>query len=66
MAQHGADMVEHDPKKPAGSEEPKTKVKKPYEAPVLVEWGSLMDLTQSVGQSGSSDGGHNPHANRTA
>jgi hypothetical protein len=65
IGQHGADMGEHDPKKPAGSEEPGTKVKKPYAAPVLVECGSLMDLTQSVGQSGSSDGGHNRHSNRT-
>jgi hypothetical protein len=59
-------MVEHDPKKPAGSQEPETKARKPYEAPVLVEWGSLMDVTQSVGQRGSSDGGHNKHRNRTS
>jgi hypothetical protein len=30
--------------------------KKPYEAPSLVEWGTLRDLTQSAGSSGSSDG----------
>jgi hypothetical protein len=57
-------MVEHDPKTPAGSEEPKTKAKKPYEAPVLVEWGSLMDVTQAAGQTGRSDGARS-HANRT-
>ena len=64
MGQHGADMGEHDPKKPDGSEEPQTMVKKPYAAPVLVEWGSLMDLTQAVGQTGHPDGAHK-HSNRT-
>ncbi len=57
-------MVEHDPKKPTHREAPETKAKKPYAAPVLVEWGSLMDLTQAVGQTGHPDGGHK-HSNRT-
>ena len=30
--------------------------KKPYEAPVLVRWGTLHELTQAVGYSGASDG----------
>jgi hypothetical protein len=30
--------------------------KKPYEAPVLVRWGTLRDLTQSAGNRGASDG----------
>jgi hypothetical protein len=30
--------------------------KKPYEAPVLVRWGTLHELTQAVGAKGSSDG----------
>ncbi len=30
--------------------------KKPYEAPVLVRWGTLHEITQSAGSRGSSDG----------
>ena len=30
--------------------------KKPYEAPVLVRWGTLHELTQSAGSRGASDG----------
>jgi hypothetical protein len=33
------------------------KVKKHYESPVLKDWGSLQDMTLSVGFSGKSDGG---------
>ncbi len=31
--------------------------KKPYEAPVLVRWGTLQEITQAVGNRGASDGG---------
>lgn len=31
--------------------------RKPYEPPVLLDWGTLQDLTQSQGWSGKSDGG---------
>jgi hypothetical protein len=31
--------------------------KKPYEAPVLVRWGTLHELTQHAGYRGASDGG---------
>ena len=30
--------------------------KKPYSAPVLLEWGTLRDITLNVGHSGNSDG----------
>jgi hypothetical protein len=30
--------------------------KKPYEAPALVRWGTLHELTQSAGNRGASDG----------
>ena len=40
--------------------------KKPYEAPVLVRWGTLRDLTQSVGNTGASDGGRKGNQNRTS
>lgn len=30
---------------------------KPYDAPILVRWGTLHELTQAVGNTGSSDGG---------
>ena len=32
--------------------------KKPYEAPELVRWGTVQELTQAVGFKGGSDGGH--------
>jgi len=31
--------------------------KKPYEAPVLIRWGTLREITQAVGSKGASDGG---------
>jgi hypothetical protein len=40
--------------------------KKPYEPPVLVRWGTLHELTQSVGSLGASDGGHKGNRNRTS
>lgn len=39
--------------------------KKPYTAPALVTWGSLRDITQSVGWSGNSDGGKGKQPRRT-
>lgn len=33
-------------------------VKKPYEAPALVRWGTVQEITQAVGFKGASDGGH--------
>ena len=39
--------------------------KRPYTAPVLQKWGSMSDLTRSVGNAGSPDGGSNGHKNRT-
>jgi len=30
--------------------------RKPYEAPVLVKWGTLEEMTRSASNSGSSDG----------
>lgn len=33
------------------------KMKRSYEAPELVRWGTLQDLTQAVGNRGASDGG---------
>lgn len=40
-------------------------LKKPYAPPVLVEWGTLRDITQSVGWSGRSDGGKGKQQRRT-
>lgn len=31
--------------------------RKAYEAPALVRWGTLREITQSVGSRGASDGG---------
>ncbi|TAJ86538.1 lasso RiPP family leader peptide-containing protein [Reyranella sp.] len=40
-------------------------LKKPYAPPVLVQWGTLRDITQSVGWNGRSDGGKGKHHRRT-
>ncbi len=40
-------------------------VKKPYEPPVLKEWGTLRDITQAVGSSGNDDGGKGKQPRRT-
>ena len=39
--------------------------KKAYTAPTLVRWGTLRDLTQAVGNTGSSDSGKTPGRQRT-
>ncbi|HEY4167554.1 MAG TPA: lasso RiPP family leader peptide-containing protein [Reyranella sp.] len=39
--------------------------RKPYDAPVLVRWGTLHELTQSAGHKGASDGARKG-ANRTS
>jgi hypothetical protein len=31
--------------------------KKPYTPPILIKWGSLTNITRSVGQQGAHDGG---------
>jgi hypothetical protein len=41
------------------------KAKKPYTPPVLIEWGSLRDITQSAGYSGRLDGGKGKQPRRT-
>jgi hypothetical protein len=37
------------------------RAKKPYEAPVLIRWGTLHDLTRAVGSRGGSDHGKGPY-----
>jgi hypothetical protein len=39
--------------------------KKPYIAPELQKWGTLLDITRAAGNAGSSDGGSNGHKSRT-
>lgn len=39
--------------------------KKAYTPPVLVQWGSLRDLTQRNGWNGNSDGGKGKQQRRT-
>ena len=39
--------------------------KKPYSEPVLLDWGSLEDLTLSVGSQGKSDGGKQNNRKKT-
>ena len=40
--------------------------KKPYQQPQLQVYGSLKDITESVGATGVSDGGGIPNFNRTS
>ncbi len=35
--------------------------KRAYEAPTLLEWGTLRDITQRNGDRGKSDGGRRPY-----
>ena len=44
------------PPRPAG-EAKDVQGKKPYDAPILVRWGTLRDITQAAGNKGASDGG---------
>ena len=52
---------------PASASSAASGEKKPYEAPSLIEWGNLRDLTLTIGSSGASDrntakkGGKNTH-----
>jgi hypothetical protein len=39
--------------------------KRPYEAPVLVRWGTLEEMTQHVGAKGPMDGGKNKATRKT-
>jgi hypothetical protein len=43
----------------------KKQQKKPYEPPVLVQWGSLREITQKNGWNGNSDGGKGKQQRRT-
>ena len=48
-------MEAKSPKKHPEGYDPSTK--KPYEAPVLKEWGTLVEMTLAMGAAGSADGG---------
>jgi hypothetical protein len=53
--------------KPAASQSDALSPKKPYEAPVLVKWGTLEEMTRSVSTVGSTDSatkGANRHTGR--
>jgi hypothetical protein len=39
--------------------------KKPYQAPVLEEWGTLLELTRKLGSHGGKDGGKSKQQNST-
>lgn len=47
---------------PPGSSEA---TKRPYTPPVLIEWGTLRDITEAVGWTGASDGGKGKQPRRT-
>ena len=47
-------MVDRPTDEKTASAEPT--VKKPYQAPALLEWGTLRDITLNIGQNGNSDG----------
>jgi hypothetical protein len=48
--------VKDEPISPTPKPDQDAPAKKPYEAPVLVRWGTLQELTRSVGFRGASDG----------
>ena len=39
--------------------------KKSYEAPILLHWGNLRDMTLAVGSSGGNDGGKGKQPRKT-
>lgn len=39
--------------------------KKPYQPPILQDWGTLQDLTKATGFSGKKDGGRGIFSSRT-
>jgi len=43
----------------------KREPKKPYSKPTLTVYGTVRELTQSVGRSGRGDGGRGARSNRT-
>lgn len=45
------------------SSKPATMKKRPYEPPVLKNWGTFEDLTRAVGNHGKADGGRPPNKN---
>ncbi len=42
---------------PPADGSPAEGAKKPYAPPVLIEWGTLRDITRTVGANGKNDGG---------
>ncbi len=52
--------IEQEPTPP-----PSSKAKKPYQAPILVRWGTLRELTEAVGNRGGRDGGKKSGRKRT-
>jgi len=48
-----------------GNQASKPAVKKNYMPPTLKDWGTLKDVTLSIGLTGSSDGGKLPLLSRT-
>jgi len=44
---------------------PALRNQKPYAAPVLESWGTLVELTKKVGSRGSPDGGKSKNQNKT-
>ncbi len=58
-------MTDHNKSDDAAS--PTTKVKKPYRAPALIEWGTLRDITQTAGKtSPHADGGSGKQNKQTS
>jgi hypothetical protein len=47
-----------DPEAP--SQEPPRR-RKPYKAPHIVRWGTLIEMTRALGPSGNPDGGRKPY-----
>jgi hypothetical protein len=58
-------LVEKKPIENAKDARPPAPAKKPYQKPELLHWGTLLEMTQAVGQRGRRDGGRSRYAKKT-
>jgi hypothetical protein len=58
-------QMDREPVEQTPTPPPSSEVKKPYQAPVLVRWGTLLELTEAVGNRGGRDGGKKKGRKRT-
>lgn len=57
--------MDREPIEQTPTPQPSSEVKKPYQAPTLVRWGTLRELTEAVGNRGGRDGGKQKNRKKT-